>query len=86
MLTRLCIADVAHCSYTKADGYHMAGKMKIPFLWCPPECLPRHVWNKKFKFRPVFNQQSDIWAYGVVCWEIASYGKVGELPTPLATA
>lgn len=61
--------------YTKPDGYHMAGKMKIPFLWCPPECLPRHVWNKKFKFRPVFNQQSDIWAYGVVCWEIASYGK-----------
>jgi len=61
--------------YTKPDGYHMAGKMKIPFLWCPPECLPRQVWNKNFKFRPVFNQQSDIWAFGVVCWEVASYGQ-----------
>ena len=58
------------------DGFNLVGKMKIPFLWCPPECLPRSMWNKKIKsYNPKFNERSDIWAFGVVCWELATYGK-----------
>jgi serine/threonine protein kinase len=57
------------------EGFHLVGKMKIPFLWCPPECLPRSMWDKSIKtYNPVFNEQSDVWAFGVVCWEIATYG------------
>lgn len=59
----------------RREGFNLVGKMKIPFLWCPPECLPRSMWNKAIKtYNPIFNEQSDVWAFGVVCWEIASYG------------
>ena len=60
---------------SKREGFNLVGKMKIPFLWCPPECLPRSMWNKAIKtYNPLFNEQSDVWAFGVICWEIASYG------------
>eukprot|EP00039_Didymoeca_costata_P030897 m.31988 g.31988 ORF g.31988 m.31988 type:complete len:1170 (-) comp8369_c0_seq1:1055-4564(-) len=62
--------------YTKGkNSYHLEGKMKIPFLWCPPECLPRSMWNKEVtSYHPRFNQTTDIWAFGVVIWEILTYG------------
>jgi serine/threonine protein kinase len=57
------------------EGFNLVGKMKIPFLWAPPECLPTNIWDKSVKvYNPVFNERSDVWAFGVVCWEIATYG------------
>jgi uncharacterized membrane protein YgcG len=74
--SRLKIADFGLSRrYNKPAGFVMTGRMKIPFLWCPPECLPRKLWDKSVRgFNPVFNEDSDIWAYGVVVWEIATYG------------
>jgi serine/threonine protein kinase len=60
----------------RVEGYRLVGKMKIPFLWCPPECLPRKMWDKSVdSFKPIFNEKSDMWAWGVVLWEIATYGE-----------
>ena len=57
------------------DGYMMEGRAKIPFKWCPPETLPSKLWDPAVKaFRPVFGERSDMWAFGVTCWEIATYG------------
>lgn len=32
--------------------------------------------GRKGSYLPLFNEASDMWAFGVVLWEIASYGKV----------
>lgn len=57
--------------------YRRPGKIKVPFKWCPPELLPRKMWDKATtSYEPIFNEMSDMWAFGVVCWEVASYGVV----------
>ena len=58
------------------NGWRLRGRMKIPFKWCPPECLPRHMWRADIvDYSPVFSERSDMWAFGVVCWEIATRGE-----------
>lgn len=51
--------------YTEgANGFQLRGSMKIPFLWAPPECYPKMMYNKEFskkKYLPVFNETTDIW-------------------------
>lgn len=48
------------------DYYHMESpKTLIPIRWLAPECL------KEGKY----NTSTDVWAYGVVTWEIFSYGE-----------
>jgi serine/threonine protein kinase len=57
------------------EGWNLKGKMKVPFKWCPPECLPRKLWSETEQFyEPMFSEKSDMWAFGVTCWEIATYG------------
>lgn len=38
--------------------------LKLPIAWCSPECV------NYLKF----TSASDVWAYGVCCWEMFSYG------------
>jgi len=48
------------------DYYHMQSlKTLIPVRWLAPECL------KEGKY----NTSTDVWAYGVLVWEIFAYGK-----------
>jgi activated CDC42 kinase 1 len=45
--------------------YVMSAPKKVPFSWCPPESL---------RFRQ-FSHKSDVWAFGVTCWELFTYGE-----------
>ncbi|KJE96420.1 megakaryocyte-associated tyrosine-protein kinase [Capsaspora owczarzaki ATCC 30864] len=46
------------------DYYHMETNGRLPVKWMAPECL---------NFRR-FSPHSDVWAYGVLAWEVYAYG------------
>ncbi|XP_074651566.1 high affinity nerve growth factor receptor-like [Tubulanus polymorphus] len=48
-----------------ADYYKVGGQTMLPVRWMPPES----VMYRKFTI------ESDVWSYGVVLWEIYTYGK-----------
>ncbi|KMQ83180.1 proto-oncogene tyrosine-protein kinase ros, partial [Lasius niger] len=50
----------------KDDYYHMKGEGLLPVRWMAPESL---VFG-------IFTSQSDIWAFGVLMWEITSLGQL----------
>ena len=47
-----------------ADYYRMQTKSMVPIRWMPPESI----------FFGKFTTESDIWSFGVIMWEIYSYG------------
>lgn len=52
------------CTYMiKVDYFTIL--FKVPFSWCPPESLSRRQ----------FSHQSDVWAFGVLLWELYTYGE-----------
>jgi serine/threonine protein kinase len=48
---------------------------KIPVKWMPIECLA----NRK---HTIYSEATDVWSFGVTCWEILVYG---EMPYKLVT-
>lgn len=69
----LCVkvADfgLARCVGDTASDYYRTSEAVLPVRWMPPESL----------FDGIFSTASDIWAFGVLAWEVYS---LGLLPYP----
>lgn len=78
--TTMKVADfgLAHRYTKKKDHYALRGKIRLPFLWVPPECLPCSMWDATVKtpYEPRFNEQTDMWSFGVLIWEVLNYGDI----------
>jgi AXL receptor tyrosine kinase len=48
-----------------SDYYRSERRAKLPIKWMPPESL-----NDK-----IYNEKTDVWSFGVTCWEVFSLGK-----------
>ncbi|XP_031694233.1 ephrin type-A receptor 8-like isoform X5 [Anarrhichthys ocellatus] len=58
------LEDDPDAAYTTSVSFHIEGG-KIPIRWTAPEAIA---------FRK-FSSSSDVWSYGVVMWEVTSYGE-----------
>ena len=52
--------------YVLDDQYTSSGGTKFPIKWAPPEVLNYTR----------FSSKSDVWAYGVLMWEVFTCGKM----------
>ncbi|XP_022228691.2 tyrosine-protein kinase Btk29A isoform X1 [Drosophila obscura] len=60
------VADFGLARYVLDDQYTSSGGTKFPIKWAPPEVLNYTR----------FSSKSDVWAYGVLMWEIFNCGKM----------
>ncbi|XP_008274416.1 tyrosine-protein kinase BTK-like isoform X1 [Stegastes partitus] len=60
------VTDFGLSRYVLDDEYKSSAGSKFPVRWSPPEVL---LYCK-------FSSKSDIWAYGVLMWEVYSLGKL----------
>ena len=64
-IVKICDFGLARSMY-KTDNYKKKGEAILPFKWLALESLSDHV----------FSTYSDVWAFGIVLWELFSLGKV----------
>lgn len=62
---RVKVADlgIGHDVYT--DDYYDDGTQLLPIRWMPPEIMRSAE----------FSIYSDMWSFGVLCWEVFSFGR-----------
>ena len=63
LIVKICDFGVTQTGYS-ADYYKINGDTPLPVRWMPPEVI---VYGK-------FGVESDVWSFGVMLWEIYSYG------------
>ncbi|XP_070537328.1 uncharacterized protein [Ptychodera flava] len=49
------------------ETYVKLSEDQIPIYWTAPECLDQQ--------EPTYNTKTDVWSFGIVMWEIMSFGK-----------
>uniref|UniRef100_A0A182MN07 Receptor protein-tyrosine kinase n=1 Tax=Anopheles culicifacies TaxID=139723 RepID=A0A182MN07_9DIPT len=64
-VVKICDFGLARSMY-KSGNYKKKGESPLPFKWLALECISDNV----------FSTYSDVWAYGIVLWELFSLGKV----------
>jgi len=62
---RVKVADLGIGHDVYPDDYYDDGTQLLPIRWMPPEILPTAE----------FSMYSDMWSFGVVCWEVFSFGR-----------
>lgn len=64
-VVKICDFGLARSMY-KTDNYKKTGEAPLPFKWLALESISDHV----------FSTHSDVWAFGIVLWEMFSLAKV----------
>ena len=67
LLVKIADLGIGHDLYS--DDYHDNGSQLLPIRWMPPELL------KSSFDSPSFSLHSDIWSFGVLCWEVFAFGR-----------
>ena len=66
---RVKIADLGIGHDLYAADYYDSGSQLLPVRWMPPELLTQ------LEDGPSFSLYSDIWSFGVLCWEVFSFAR-----------
>lgn len=65
-VSRVTTYETCFRRYVLDDQYTSSGGTKFPIKWAPPEVLNYTR----------FSSKSDVWAYGVLMWEVFTCGKM----------
>jgi serine/threonine protein kinase len=72
------VSDFGLSRQIKEEGFYMKPENTgIPIRWSAPEVLEKGVYTSKVRFGLHFlTEQSDVWSFGIILWELFSYGKI----------